>query len=124
MKNHIQILFLILFLFISYQYVVAQKPLIQEYDKVVEAAKSQLDSMMRSNGSLQVEAKELNVTGEYILDVTVFDKGKVLSVYMVSSDADDIKMQNMAKDIIRRVEFGFKMPKGKTYKFQYTFNFK
>lgn len=115
--------FLIFILFFSIQSQ-GQKRLIQEYNQVVEAAKAELDSMMKQAGSLQTEAKEVNVKGEYILDVTIHEKGKVLSVYMVSSDADDVKMQNRAKDLVRRVEFGFKVPKGKTYKFQYTFSFK
>jgi TonB family protein len=102
----------------------AQKRLIQEYDQVVEAAKFELDSMMKPIGLLQQEAKKVQVSGEYIMDITVHDKGKVLSVFMVSSDADDVKLQNKAKDLIRTVEFGFKVPKGKTYKFQYIFNFK
>ena len=102
----------------------AQKKLILEYEAVVAAAKAELDTMMQPGGALQLESVKLNIKGEYVIDLTIYDKGKVLSVFMVSSDAGEIKMQNAAKDLIRRAVFNFKMPKDKTYKLQYTFNFK
>lgn len=107
----------------SFAPVSAQKVLLQESKEVKEAAIHELDSLMLPGGELQLEASENNVKGEFIMDVTVHDKGKVLSVFMVSSDADDIPMQNRAKDLVRKVEFSFKVPKSKTYKFQYTFRF-
>lgn len=102
----------------------AQKKLIMEHDAVAAEAKSELDSLMSPAGALQLEAAKKNLKGEYIIDLTIHEKGKILSVFMVSSDADDVKMQNAAKDLIRTVQFNFKMPKDKTYKFQYTFVFK
>ena len=56
-------------------------------------------------------------------DVTVFEKGKVLSVFAVSSNATDVKQQNLVKDIIKQMQFGFKLQQGKNYKFQHTFKF-
>ncbi len=101
-----------------------KKNLLQEYDHVVSQAKAELDSLMTPGTAFLQQAAKQNIKGEYILDITVHDKGRVLSVFMVSSDADDIKMQNRAKDLIRTIEFGFKVPRDKTYKFQYTFQFK
>jgi hypothetical protein len=102
----------------------AQKELLFEYDAVVARARAELDSMMAPGGMLQAEALKQGLKGEYIIDVTVAGKGQVLSVYMVSSDADDVKQGNLAKDLVRTARFGFKMPKDKTYKFQYTFVFR
>lgn len=101
-----------------------KKKLIQEYDQVVAQAKAELDSLMAPGSGFLQQAAKQNIKGEYILDITVYDKGQVLSVFMVSSDADDIKMQNRAKDLVRTIVFGFKVPRDKTYKFQYTFQFK
>ena len=100
-----------------------KKPLLFEHDKVAEQARSELDAMMSAEGALQLAAAEQGIKGEYIIDVTLAGKGRVLSVFMVSSDADEVKQQNMAKDLVRTARFGFKMPKDKTYKFQYTFIF-
>ncbi len=100
-----------------------KKPLIFEHEKVVEAARADLDQMLSKDGPLTEEAAKMEVRGEYIMDLTIAGKGKVLSVYMVASDADEIPMQNRAKDLMRRIRFNFKMPKDKTYKFQYTFQF-
>lgn len=102
----------------------SQRNLISDYDKVIAEAKSELDSLMMQHGVLQLEAAKRNLKGEYIIDITIHEKGQVLSVFMVSSDADNVKMQNAVKDLVRGVTFAFKMPKGKNYKFQYTFNFK
>lgn len=101
-----------------------KKKLLQEYDQVVAQAKAELDSLMMPGTAFLQQAAKQNIKGEYILDITVHDKGQVLSVFMVSSDADDVKMQNRAKDLVRTIVFGFKVPRDKTYKFQYTFQFK
>jgi TonB family protein len=101
----------------------AQKPLIQEKDEVIKTAKAELDKLMQPGTSLREDAAKRKIKGEFIVDISIHKKGNILSVYMVSSDADDIPMQNRAKDLIKTIEFGFKMPKGKIYKFQYTFTF-
>ena len=130
MKNNIQMknltlnTMMVLFLvFISENSFSQKKILIQEYDKVIASAKSELDNMLKNGGALQLEAAKLNLKGEFVIDMTIHDKGKVQSVFMVSSDAGDVKMQNAVKDLVRRIEFNFKVPKDKAYKFQYTFNF-
>ena len=124
MKKNITNIIFVLILVLFSEKSFSQKKLIPEYDAVVAAAKAELDTMMQLGRALQLEAVKFNVKGEYVIDLTIYDKGKVLSVFMVSSDAGDVKMQNSAKDLIRRVEFNFKVPKDKTYKFQYTFVFK
>jgi predicted transport protein len=93
-----------------------------EPDTIVRQAAAELNVMME-NGILRDYAVTYKLKGEYIIDITIQEKGKVLSVYMVSSDADDIKMQNLVKDVVKLVEFSFKLPKGRTQKFQHTFNF-
>jgi hypothetical protein len=100
----------------------AQKKTLYLYEEVVAQAKLELDSSMKY-GALKEWAVKNNIRGEYIMDITIHEKGKVLSVFAVSSDADDIKIQNRVKDMIRTLEFNIKMPKKKTYKFQYIFNF-
>ena len=100
----------------------AQKKSLYDFEEVTAEAKLELDSSMRV-GELKEWSVKNKVKGEYIMDITIHEKGKVLSVFAVSNDTDDIKMQNRVKDIIRTIIFNIKMPKGKLYKFQYTFNF-
>jgi hypothetical protein len=100
----------------------AQKKQLYLYEEVVAEAKLELDSSMKY-GELKEWATKNNVKGEFTLDITIHEKGKVLSVFAVSSDTDDLKLQNFVKDRIRLLQFNIKMPKKKAYKFQYTFNF-
>ncbi|MBL7848176.1 MAG: hypothetical protein JNL40_11950 [Cyclobacteriaceae bacterium] len=100
-----------------------KKPLLSNYDEVVNRAKIELDSLFQTGAALQVEAAKRGLQGEYVMDITVFDKGKIQSVFMVSSNAVDVSMQNRVKDFIRTIEFGFKVPKSTNFKFRYTFLF-
>jgi hypothetical protein len=100
----------------------AQKPLIINYEEAVAKAKAELDVSMKS-GELKEFAVKNNMKGEYIFDITIHERGKVLSVFAVSNDTDNIKGQNILKDFVRTLSFNFKLPKGKNYKFQYSFQF-
>lgn len=102
-----------------------KKILISENDQVVEEARKEIDKTLANPESDFMKAIKVNkVTGEYVFDITIYEKGKVLSVFAVRSDNWDVKMQNLVKDLVRLLEFDFKMPKGKSYKFQYIFTFK
>src|SRR5436190_1866955 len=96
-------------------YARAEKPLIQDYAQVVAKAKSELDSSMQT-GALKEFAVKSKIKGEYIMDITIHERGKVLTVFAVSNDSDNLKMQTALKDFVRTLEFNFKMTKGKMYK--------
>jgi hypothetical protein len=101
-----------------------KKVLIESKDKIIEQATKELDAAMQPpEGTLYLWKIENNIKGEYIIDITIREKGDIASVFMAGSEGTDIKMQNLVKDKIRLFEFSFKMPKGKTYKFQYIFKF-
>jgi hypothetical protein len=117
-----KIMMLLSLIFIVLSGAAAQRKLIQDHDEIVAKAKSELDSSMFS-GALKKFALENKITGEYTMDITIHEKGKVLTVFAVSDSSVDVKMQNKLKDFIRTLEFSFKMPAGKPYKFQYIFHF-
>lgn len=101
-----------------------KKDLVESRDEIVARAGRELDSAMRPpEGVLYLWKTENAITGEYAVDITIREKGDVVSVFMAGSEGADILMQNSVKDRIRLFEFNFKMPKGKTYKFRYVFNF-
>ena len=101
----------------------AQKKSLVEYDEVAVEAKAELDSSMHV-GDFKKFAVKNNIKGEYVMDITIKEKGEVLTVFAVSNDSDNLKMQTRIKDFLRQFTFNIKMPKARTYKFQYTFNFK
>ena len=101
-----------------------KKVLIESKEDIIEQATKELtEAMQPPEGSLYLWKVENSIKGEYIIDITIREKGDIASVFMAGSEGSDIKMQNLVKDRIRLFEFSFKMPKGKTYKFQYIFKF-
>ncbi len=100
-----------------------KKPLLNNYDEVVARAKVELDSMTQTGTPFQVEAARRGLQGEYVMDITIHEKGQIQSVFMVNSNADNAAMQNKVKDYIRTIVFGFKVPRGTSFKFRYTFLF-
>lgn len=121
MKRLLVFLFLLLFSVSTFP---QKKVLITEKDQIIEEAKKELSQTLANPESDFMKViTEKKVTGEYVFDITICEKGQVLSVFVVSSNASDVKMQNQVKDLVKAYEFYFKMPKGKSYKFQYTFKF-
>lgn len=122
MKSSLMFLFLLVF---SLSASAQKKVLIIEKDLIIEEAKKELDQILANPESDFMKViTEKKVTGVYVFDITICEKGQVLSVFVVSGNTNDVKMQNQVKDLVKALEFNFKMPKGKSYKFQYTFNFK
>jgi hypothetical protein len=118
-------LMFLLLLLVSVTVSAQKKALITEKDLIIDEAKKELvQTLANPESDFMKVISEKKVTGEYVFDITICEKGQVLSVFVVSSNTSDIKMQNLVKDLVKALEFNFKMPKGKSYKFQYTFNFK
>ena len=67
--------------------------------------------------------QKYHITGEYTLQLTIRNKGQVVSVFVADKKDGNIPSQNSLKDKIMDFQFGFKMPKNKDYKFSYTFKF-
>ncbi len=93
--------------------------------EVIEAAKMEFNQAMQApQGELYLFKLENNIFGEYTMDITIHEKGKVATVFVVSNKGGAIKQQNLVKDFVKEFRLSFKMPKGKDYKFQYIFKFK
>lgn len=119
-----RITFIAVIAMLALQSFAQKKVLIESKEEIIEQATKELNNAMQPpEGELYLWNVENNIKGEYIIDITIREKGDIASVFMAGSDGADIKMQNMVKDRIRLFEFSFKMPKGKTYKFQYIFKF-
>jgi hypothetical protein len=117
-------LILMVFGFLTIATFAQKKVLIESKEDIIEEATKELTAAMQPpEGSLHRWKVENHIKGEYMIDITIREKGDIASVFVAGSEDSDIKMQNQVKDKIRLFEFNFKVPKGKTYKFQYIFKF-
>ncbi|RLD43496.1 MAG: hypothetical protein DRI88_10780 [Bacteroidetes bacterium] len=101
-----------------------KKPLIEDRDKVAKRASETFKASMEApEGELYLFGKENNITGSYDFKITLGDKGKVVSIFVLNREGGSIKMQNMVKDAVKETRFDFKLPKNKDYSITYKFNF-
>ena len=121
MRTAITLIFFVLGLFNSQ----AQKPeLIESKDEVIKQATMELDQAMTSpDGALYKFGQKYHLTGEYTLDITIRNKGEVVTVFISDKKDGNIPSQNSLKDKVMDFRFSFKMPKNKDYKFSYIFKF-
>lgn len=103
----------------------AQKPeLLELKEEVIKQACLELDQSMTSpEGSLYKFGQKYHISGEYTLQLTLRNKGQVVSVFVADKKDGNIPSQNSLKDKVLDFQFSFKMPKNKDYKFNYTFKF-
>ncbi len=121
MKNTL----LLLFILISGTTLKAQKPeMIESKDEVIKQATLELNQAMTPpDGAIYKFSQKYHITGEYTLDITIRNKGDVVSVFVSDKKDGNIPSQNGLKDKVMDFKFSFKMPKNKDYKFSYTFKF-
>lgn len=95
-----------------------------DQEPFVQLARSELNTAMTAaKGSLNVFGIESQIKGSFTFDLTIRGKGEMATVFVVGTEDGTIKMQNSLKDKLKSFRFSFKMPKGKSFKFQYTFQF-
>lgn len=120
----LSIVLLVLISFSSFGQKKNKKPLLEDREIIIKTAILEIDNAMRGpEGELFLFAQEFNITGEYTFDISIREKGTVASVFVAGSEGGNIPAQNKLKDKIKDFRFKFKMPKGKSYKFQYIFKF-
>lgn len=121
MKKH---LFLLLLLSVFATAYAGKKPLIEDAERIRATAVAALDSaMMAPDGRLYLFAQKNNISGLFDFDITIQEKGFVATVFVSNNEGGTLQSQSKLKDFVKDFEFGFKMPKGKKYKFSYQFNF-
>lgn len=118
-------LFLLLVLLLISAALKAQKPeLIELKEEVVKQATEELNQALTApDGSLYKFAQKVKLSGEYTMQLTLRNKGQVVSVFVQDKKDGNIQSQNSLKDKLLDFQFSFKMPKNKDYKFSYTFKF-
>jgi hypothetical protein len=103
-----------------------KRVLLESKAEITEWAVKELDlGMTGPSGLILLFAEENGIKGTYIMDLTVADKGEIVTVFVVESKNSTIPQQNLFKDYLKdEFEFiTFKVQKGKKYKVRYTFKF-
>lgn len=99
-----------------------KKELIQDKETILARAAQVLDAEMRAGGSLHAAVVKEDLIGRYVLQVSIRDKGDISSVFVVSAEGHDTRSQNRFKDLVHFTELPFKMPKGRHYRLEHTFD--
>lgn len=101
-----------------------KKELIEDKNLIIERAKAELGlAMSPPEGAIYLWTLKNPIQGSYTYDISIREKGEVMSVFAVGNENGTIKAQNNLKDLILTLRLNFNMPKGKSYKFQHTFVF-
>jgi hypothetical protein len=101
-----------------------KKELIEDKELIIQRATAELDTaMMAPEGSIYLWTLKNPIKGEYTFDISIWEKGTVTSIYAVGNNNGTLDAQNRLRALLMEFQFNFKMPKGKSYKFRYTFTF-
>ena len=122
-----KIYWLIVILIISSQLSHAQKKkmtVLHTKEEIVKVAVAELDQAMKApDGELYLWAQKEEISGEYTFHISVREKGEVATVYCEDRQGGTIDEQKEFTDELKDYKFYLKMPKGKSVKFKYTFDF-
>ncbi len=99
-----------------------KKELLQDKEVILARAEQALDAAIQPEGALYDTILKEGLIGRYVLQVSFRDKGDISSVFVVSATDHDIRSQNRFKDLVHFAELPFKMPKGRQYRIEHTFD--
>ncbi|TXI77285.1 MAG: hypothetical protein E6Q44_13770 [Flavobacteriales bacterium] len=99
-----------------------KKELIEDKETILARASEALDASLRPGSELYEAIVKENLIGRYVLQVSFREKGDISSVFVVSAESHDIRSQNRFKDLIHLSQMPFKMPKGRQYRIEHTFD--
>ncbi len=99
-----------------------KKELLVEKAEILTAAASSFDALLNPGSPVYAAVVKEGLKGRYVLEVSFRDKGDISSVFVVSTEDSDIRSQNRFKDLIHGCKMPFKMPKGRQYRLEHTFD--
>ncbi|MEZ4755702.1 MAG: hypothetical protein R2817_02620 [Flavobacteriales bacterium] len=99
-----------------------KKELLEDKETILARAAQALDAAMKEGGVLHAAVVEERLIGVYHLQVSFREKGDISSVFVARAEAHDIRSQNRMKDLVHQLELPFKMPKGRQYRIEHTFD--
>ena len=92
---------------------------------IMEEIKAQLATMGSKPLMELIEfCKKKKIVGDFVVDLTVEGKGKIVTVFMVSTPEIEMHKKNSLKDKLTQLSFdNMKIPKKERVKLRYTFKF-
>lgn len=89
---------------------------------ILTAVINRLDNDLQNpESSLSKSISKHQITGLFLLNITIQKNGEVVSIFAQSDEKTNISMQNMLKDMILKYRFNVSVPKNERLKFTYTF---
>ncbi len=119
MKN---VLALLCCALISMSALAQKKELLVDKAEILTAAATSFDALLKPGSQVYTAVLKEGLKGRYVLEVSFRDKGDISSVFVVSTEDSDIRSQNRFKDLIHGCKMPFKMPKGRQYRLEHTFD--
>ncbi len=117
-------LLVFVFLLLSVQNVLAQKPVLTDEEVVAETVTQEIDEVFQSEEFLKKKRKKYaEVKGTMVIDIGVVQNGKVSSFFKVDSDIKNIDFINFMSSYILDHKFKFKLQRQQRYKIRYTVTF-
>ena len=85
---------------------------VYDENQIIASAKSQLTTLTQQGGELHEYFTKNNVLGEFVFDMTIQGKGDVITVFIVSSNGERIRENNLFKDKLYALKFSdIRIPK-------------
>lgn len=95
---------------------------LEDKETILARAAETLTASLQPGTDLHAAIVKENLIGRYVLQVSFRDKGDISSVRVVSAEGHDIRSQNRFKDLVHLSRMPFRMPKGRQYRIEHTFD--
>lgn len=99
-----------------------KKELLEDKEEILARAGQALAAAMQPGGALHEAIVKEQLKGTYHLQVSFREKGDISSVFVAGAENQDLRSQNRFKDLVHLLELPFKMPKGRQYRIEKTFD--
>jgi hypothetical protein len=116
--------FFVLLVFLSSVSLNAQSTAEVNKEAIITDARKQLVAMSAPEGDLYEFVTKNHIKGEFVVDLTLVGKGKIVTVFMVSSNVETVQTQNQLKSKLMEIGFeNIKIAKNVRIKFRHTLTF-
>ncbi len=99
-----------------------KKELLEDKDVILARAAQAMDELLLPGSKVHEAILKEGLWGRYVLQVSFREKGDISSVFVVAMEDGDIRSQNRFKDLVHLSSMPFKMPKGRQYRIEHTFD--
>ncbi len=99
-----------------------KKELLEDKETILARAPEVFDASLRPGAEMYETIVNEQLIGRYVLQVSFRDKGDISSVFVVRAEGHDLRSQNRFKDLVHLSQMPFKMPKGRQYRIEHTFD--